>query len=183
MRSGSAVAGLFVFSFCILELGVGCSPVSPFRKRPGDFDLEGETVRVSDVANPETQWLDSWDSAIEQAGREGKLVLANFTGSDWCSYCKKLDAEVFSTPEFADWAQPRVVLMKVDFPRKTALPPEISSQNDGLHRQYNNQIAGFPTVLILNSSGDVVGKLGYMSGGPKVWLREATRIANLHGVP
>lgn len=45
-------------------------------------------------------WTDDYDAALRQAAAEKKTVLADFSGSDWCKWCQKLDQEVFSTADF-----------------------------------------------------------------------------------
>ncbi|MCX8155667.1 MAG: thioredoxin family protein, partial [Verrucomicrobiae bacterium] len=52
----------------------------------------------------ELNWVTDFNAALNQAKKENKLLFINFTGSDWCGWCKKLDAEVFSTPEFKEFA-------------------------------------------------------------------------------
>src|SRR5580704_14464058 len=66
-------------------------------------------------------WTDNYAQAVETAKAEKKYLLLDFTGSDWCGFCKLLDKEVFSTPQFRDWAKKYVVLVQVDFPHSTPL--------------------------------------------------------------
>ena len=60
------------------------------------------------------------------------MVLMDFTGSDWCGWCIKMDKEIFSTPEFQKYAQANLVLVELDFPHKKQLPPATKQQNDAL---------------------------------------------------
>ena len=119
----------------------------------------------------EAKWLTDFEAAKAQAKKENKLVLADFTGSDWCGWCIKLKDEVFSKPEFATWAKDKVVLLELDFPRKTELPAELKAQNEKLAEQF--EIKGFPTVLLLDGDGKKVGTLGYEPGGPAAWIKAA----------
>src|SRR6266581_5344317 len=68
------------------------------------------------------EWLTDVPAAQEQAAAENKLVLLNFTGSDWCGWCMKLKAEVFSQPEFEDYANKNLVLVEIDFPKRKPQP-------------------------------------------------------------
>lgn len=112
------------------------------------------------------KWLTSVPDASAQAKKESKLVFLNFTGSDWCSWCKKLDEEVFSKSEFADYAKKNVVLVEVDFPISKKLDPALVTANDALKDKY--KINGFPTLIVLKPDGTVVWKQeGYLEGGPK----------------
>src|SRR6187455_1111322 len=114
-------------------------------------------------------WLDDFEKAKAQAKAENKKILLDFTGSDWCGWCKKLDAEVFSQPEFKEYAAKKLVLVEVDFPRGFKLPEATKKQNDALQAKY--RIQGFPTVILLSSGGNKVGELGYMEGGPSAFIK------------
>ena len=90
------------------------------------------------------------------------FLLLDFTGSDWCIWCKKLEAEVFTKPEFQKYAADHLVLMTVDFPRAKPLTAAVRKQNEELAEKYG--IEGFPTVVVLNGDGKQVGELGYEAG-------------------
>jgi thioredoxin-related protein len=109
-------------------------------------------------------WGDNLDKALADAKAEKKLVLLDFTGSDWCGWCIKLHKEVFSKPEFEKYAKDNLVLVTVDFPQTKQLPRRVKEQNDKLQKQY--AIKGYPTIIVLNSDGKQVGQLGYQEGGP-----------------
>ena len=66
-------------------------------------------------------WTDDFDAAKAQAKSEGKLLLVDFSGSDWCGWCKKLDKEVFATPEFLAGVKDDYVLVMVDSPSNKSL--------------------------------------------------------------
>ncbi len=116
-------------------------------------------------------WLESYDNAIATARRTGKTVLANFTGSDWCGWCIRLDKEVFSTPRFQQWADQNVVLLKLDYPRRRAQSPALKHRNEQLARKF--RVGGFPTILFIDANGAVVGRSGYRKGGPGPWIGHA----------
>src|SRR5277367_6707703 len=80
-------------------------------------------------------WGTSYDAALDTARKRNVLVLADFTGSDWCPWCIRLRQEVFDTPEFEAWAATRVTLLEVDFP-KHPLSPELASQNNTLQAKF-----------------------------------------------
>ena len=129
---------------------------------------------ASDSAKP--GWLTSYEQAQKEAQTGNKLLLMDFTGSDWCGWCIMLDREVFSKPEFKEYARTDLVLLELDFPRRKKMPAETVKQNQQLAMQY--QIMAFPTVVVLNGSGQVVGALGYVKGGPSVFIAELEKIRN-----
>jgi thioredoxin-related protein len=123
------------------------------------------------LAAEEAHWLTSVPEAQALAKKENKLVLMDFTGSDWCSWCKKLDAEVFSKPEFADYAKKNLVLVQVDFPHSKPQSDDLQKANNALQSKYN--ISGFPTLIAINPDGKVVWlQVGYLEGGPPAVIAE-----------
>ena len=107
----------------------------------------------------ELTWHTDMKKAQQIAAKKEKHVLINFTGSDWCPWCVKLDANVFSTSEFAEFAAKELVLVKIDFPRKEQLNQEQAAANERLAKRY--RVRGFPTLIILNSQGERLGSTGF----------------------
>ena len=125
-------------------------------------------------ARAEATWLSDLQKAQAEAKVNHKLLLLDFTGSDWCIWCKKLDAEVFAQPGFESYAKDNLVLMKVDFPRRTPLAPDVKKQNEELAQKYS--IEGFPTIVVLNGEGKQVGELGYQPGGADAFVNELKKL-------
>ncbi len=119
-------------------------------------------------AQAEVNWLTDYDTAKTKAKSDHKFVLLDFTGSDWCGWCKRLKAEVFSKPQFQEYAAKNLVLVELDFPRTKEQSDAVKRQNMKLASEY--QIEGFPTLIVLNSEGKKVGELGYMEGGPDAFI-------------
>lgn len=109
-------------------------------------------------------WLTDLESAKAIAARDKKLILADFTGSDWCGWCMKLKSEVFDQPGFQAYANQNLVLLEVDFPRGKTLPAALTEANQALAQRF--KVQGFPTLIILNPQGVEVGRTGYQPGGP-----------------
>jgi thioredoxin-related protein len=135
----------------------------------------GISLSTAYAADPEKAegWTEKYDEAMAAAKKTGRPILADFTGSDWCGWCIKLHKEVFDTKEFKEWAAANAVLYEIDFPRKTAQDAAIKAKNAELVKKY--QIEGYPTILILDAEGKKLGELGYMAGGPKVFIAEFVR--------
>ena len=117
----------------------------------------------------ELQWNTDLAKAQEQAKKENKLVMLDFTGSDWCGWCIKLNKDVFSTQEFADYAKKNLVLVEVDFPRHKELAANQKKANQALQEKY--KIEGYPTIIVLNPAGKKLGDLGYMNS-PKPFIKK-----------
>src|SRR5207302_1177831 len=120
-------------------------------------------------------------SAQASAKAQNKMVLINFTGSDWCGWCIRLRNEVFSKPAFDAFAQDNLVLVEADFPREKAQTVELRQANAALAEQF--QIRGYPTIVLLNSEGKKLGALGYAPGGPQAFISELTRISETKAGP
>lgn len=117
------------------------------------------------------EWTTDYEKALAEAKKSNKLVLADFTGSDWCGWCKLLKKEVFDTDEFKAWADKNVVLLELDFPRTIKLPADLKAQNDKLNTKFG--IRGYPTILFMDADGNEVGRNGYFDGGPADWIKDA----------
>ena len=121
-------------------------------------------------------WQTDYSQAKEAAQAQGKPMLLDFTGSDWCGWCMKFDKEVFSTPQFQSYAQANLILVKVDFPQQTPQPDAEKSQNKGLQKKYG--VEGYPTLLLLSSDEkELFRQGGYTDGGPQPFLEKLQKAA------
>jgi len=120
------------------------------------------------------RWLTDLGEARRKARFRNAPILAFFTGSDWCGWCKRLKAEVFDTDAFRSWAADHVVLLELDFPRSTPLPAELRRQNEALKERYG--VDAYPTVLFLDADGERLGRSGYREGGAAAWCANAERL-------
>lgn len=118
----------------------------------------------------EKPWETDLSAALKTAKTENKLVLVDFTGSDWCPWCIKLHSEVFEKPEFTTYTKSKFVLVEIDFPRKSTQSDEVKKANKALAAKYN--IEGYPTVLVLDDTGKELKRLGYQPGGPKPFIEQ-----------
>jgi len=129
------------------------------------------TLAALSLHAAELQWHTDLAKARAEAEAAKKQILINFTGSDWCGFCIKLQKEVFSTPEFAEFAKRNLVLVEIDFPRKKEQPAELKAANKKLQDQY--KVSGFPTLILLDSHGKKTGEMvGYGGGGPDAVLKK-----------
>ena len=120
-------------------------------------------------------WLTDLPTALAAANAENKIVLIDFTGSDWCGWCIRLKKEVFSQPEFDAYAGEHLVLVEADFPHHEAQAASLQEANAALAKRFN--IEGFPTLIALDGNGRQIGRLGYQPGGPQAMIAELNRIS------
>jgi thioredoxin-related protein len=115
------------------------------------------------------KWLTDYDKALEQAKTESKPVLIDFTGSDWCGWCMKMDEEVLDTKEFKKYAAENLVLVEADFPRRKHQTNKVKEQNEKLKERFSVQ--GFPTFVLVDKEGNELGRQGgYLEGGPQAFI-------------
>jgi len=106
-------------------------------------------------------WYTDYQEAKKVAAEKQLPMYLLFTGSDWCPWCVKLHDEVLTQPAFQDYTKDKLVLVYLDFPKKAQLDQAGVMQNRILSQVY--KIEGFPTVVITNANGDVLGQLGASS--------------------
>jgi len=112
-------------------------------------------------------WSNNANDVFAKAKAEKAPIMMNFTGSDWCIWCKRIKAEIFETPEFKAWAKEKnLQLLELDFPRNKKQSDELKAQNNSLKNEVG--IKGFPTLIII-ANGKMI-RTGYVKGGPKAWI-------------
>lgn len=119
-------------------------------------------------------WITDFEAAKKMAAEKKLSILADFSGSDWCGWCIKLDSEVFSKKEFKEFARDNLVLFLADFPRKKQQDEKVKKQNAGLSKKYS--IEGFPTVLLMDAEGKVLARTGYERGGVKAYIEHLKKL-------
>ncbi len=125
-------------------------------------------------------WQTDLPAACRQAEKENKLVLIDFTGSDWCSACVRLRRSVLDSAAFREFAATRFVLMEVDLPHRKSFDQTLLRRNEEIARRYG--VGGFPTLMVINPQGEVMG--GFQNGDVTVaeacnLLEEACEAAEL----
>jgi len=127
------------------------------------------SATYGNAANTHADWGTDFAHAKALAKEEGKFILLDFTGSDWCPPCIQLDKDVFQKTAFRDYAKKNLVLVTLDFPRRGKQDKALGEQNRSLARKF--EVQGYPTVIILNPQGKEVGRhMGYRPGGVQAYL-------------
>jgi hypothetical protein len=138
-------------------------------KIPGPDDPTSlDPLRLPEPAPVNESWREEWITSFEEAKakaqKENKDILVNFTGSEWCTWCIRLSQEVFSQPEFAEYAKKQFILVEADFPMSPLGQPEaIDPQHQEMADTYEFQ--GFPTIMLFDKQGRPFAQTGYQPGG------------------
>lgn len=132
------------------------------------------TVSTEPQPNVPAGWITDYSAALAQAKAENKPVFIDFTGSDWCGWCIKLDKEVLSQPAFEDYAKKNLVRLYLDFPNGKPQSETLETQNKELAKKYG--IQGFPTIVVLSPEGKTLGEMGYQRGGPEAFIKSLEKL-------
>ncbi|MGK0198096.1 MAG: protein disulfide-isomerase [Yoonia sp.] len=97
------------------------------------------------------QWIEDFDAAKKLAAKEQRLILLDFTGSDWCQPCKMLHQRYYDTTEFKSFAKQNLVLVLVDFPFNKEQSAKQKAANQKLAKTF--KVRGYPTTVVLDQSG------------------------------
>jgi thioredoxin-related protein len=163
----SSVVNLFLVIVVIALINTGGKDKSP-SDAPNAPASTGSVEKDNPAAAGHDIWMTDYQAAMKKATDENKDLLIDFSGSDWCGWCIKLDKEVFAHKEFIDEASKDFVFVMLDFPKKKQLAPELTAQNDELWEKYKPR--GYPTVFLTDAKGDVYAETSYIKGGPKAYL-------------
>ena len=107
------------------------------------------------------EWLTDLEAAKAKAKKEGKAILVDFTGSDWCGWCVRLRSTILDTPAFQEYAKDKFVLLEVDIPKNVnKIGAALHTRNRELAARYG--ISSYPTILVLDADGTVLG--GFIGG-------------------
>ncbi len=143
-----------------------------------------QAVKAQEVKDG-LEWYTDITKAYEISTKTGKPIFAFFTGSDWCGWCHRLEANVFSKDGFKAWAKKNVILLELDFPRNKKLPDALVQQNNSLQQFF--QVQGYPTCWVFNMTKNKdqgkfdiapLGQLGYPQAAPGKEMESFISTAN-----
>ena len=133
-----------------------------------DVDLKGATPG---------KWTMDLDAAKKLANEKKLPILLNFSGSDWCAWCKLMEKNVFSKQDWEGYAKDNILMVLIDFPKdSTIVPKEYVERNEELKAGYD--VGGFPTFIVLDDDAET--ELGRLRAGrektPTIFIDELTEL-------
>ena len=131
-------------------------------------------VALAQPAAAAKGWIEDVAKAQAQAEKEGKDLLMDFTGSDWCGWCTKLKKEVFTQEPFATEAPKKFVFVMLDFPRRRKMPASVKAQNAEWRDKLG--VRGYPTIILADAKGRPYGKTGYRRGGSEKYMEHLNEL-------
>jgi thioredoxin-related protein len=134
-------------------------------------------LSISLLVSP-VKWYTNFNDAKTEAVKTDKLILLNFSGSDWCSPCIQLKKNIFDSEAFVDFAAENLVLVNADFPRqnKHKLSPEQKKLNESLAEKYNPD-GKFPYTLLMTADGRI---LHHWDGLPELSAKQFVDVIKQH---
>lgn len=132
----------------------------------------------------EEEWATTdYEEAVALAKASNRLMLINFTGSDWCGGCILMEQEVFSRDDFQRWAEDNIVLLYLDFPRQKPQTKELKVQNEKLGLRFAP--TGFPTILVFDPANgkEMDRQAGYGPGSKDAVLAKWSKLVKEKGEP
>ncbi|HCQ32115.1 MAG TPA: hypothetical protein DIV54_01365 [Verrucomicrobiales bacterium] len=147
-----------------MMIGLAASAVVMSAQAADQVELEGASVGI---------WTMDFDAAVKLAGEKNLPLMLNFTGSDWCGWCKLMDKNVFAEEVWKTYAKENVLLVTLDFPQdKSVVPEKYVERNKKLQEQFG--VRGYPTYVVLDNDGST--KLGQLGAGrdktPSTFIEE-----------
>ena len=120
----------------------------------------------------EEGWLVSFEKAKEQAAKEGKPILMEFTGSDWCPPCKALHKNVLVKDVFKKEMPKHFILLKLDNPKdKSKQTEDEKEQYKKLSKEY--KVSGVPSIFLVDVGGKpFFKKVGYSNQPADAWVKD-----------
>lgn len=123
-------------------------------------------------------WSADFDASKKLAVDSKKDLLVDFTGSDWCSWCIKLNNEVFKHESFKAGVKDSFVLVELDYPQdKAKLSEATQKQNQELGEKY--RVQGYPTILLCDAQGRPYATTGYQPGGPEKYVAHLNELRGI----
>ena len=119
-------------------------------------------------------WNTNLEAAQAVAEVEGKDLFVYFAGSDWCGWCDRFHKEILTTSRFESYLDENFVPVLIDFPREIEQSEELEADNQVLARRLGVQ--GFPTIVLMDSEGNELGRLGYLPGGPNNYIAQVRSV-------
>ncbi|MDJ0973336.1 MAG: thioredoxin family protein [Planctomycetota bacterium] len=169
--SSTPFGGRRAAGFALLALLALClpAPVAWAEDEPaGDAAPAGEAAEVP--------WVRDYAEAKALAKKEGKDLLINFTGSDWCVYCLRLEEEVFTHAGFVDPMSKKYVFVFMDSPRDATLEKEVVDPKLRDQLLQDMLVGGFPTLILATADGTPYARTGYQKGGWAPFLKHMAEL-------
>ncbi|MBQ2379156.1 MAG: thioredoxin family protein [Akkermansia sp.] len=127
---------------------------------------------VSVAMAAQVEWMHDLEAAAVKAEAEEKLLLVEFTGSDWCRACNIQKKMVLEHGDFEAWLQKHCVPVIVDVPHDNSRVGGATAKkrNELLCEAYD--VKSFPTLKIMSPERIVMGGYSGAQSSPQRAIAE-----------
>ena len=129
---------------------------------------------------PRVEWSGDFEATRAQAAKDHKLILINFSGSDWCGPCIRLRSEILESAKFENYASDHLLLVRADFPRQKKNMPakDQVKRNEALADKYNAD-GKFPYTVLVDEKGKVLKSWdGFPNESPDQFVADISTIVD-----
>ena len=155
-------SGFLFSSLTLLLAALAISFIPPVLK-PAQPAIQSENERIN--------WL-SWEEAIEKSQTEQKKIVVDIY-TDWCGWCKRLDANTFQKEYIARYINEHYYAVKFNAEQRQEIEfkGKIYKFLDQGRRGYHELAAeitrgrlGYPTIVFLNEELEVIQAINGYKG-------------------
>lgn len=118
----------------------------------------------------EVSWSNDYTETLKRSEETGKPAFVYFSGSNWCGFCKRFDAQIEESKELQSYLKENFELVNLDFPRPSPKDDPNFELNTWLKAQH--AVTGFPAILILDHRGAVLARSGYKRDGAEAFIKD-----------
>lgn len=162
-----------VFLFSALIAAVALSPFFAIAEKIEAVPA-AEAADAKKTSTP-AGWTDDFEAAKKQAEAEDKDLFVVFSGTDWCSWCVRLEKDILSKDGVLEKISENFVPVFIDVPQDESRLSELAkTQNRPLAERY--RIQGFPTVLLMDPDGIVFARTGYTTPDTDAYLKDVAEL-------
>ncbi len=128
-------------------------------------EQEGIEAATPAAEKASVEWRD-FNAGLKLAKEQGKPVVMDFY-ADWCGWCKKMEAEVFTDGEVAEKLKKSYIAVRIH--TDTNPGETINYKNHVLTKQEFAMmlgVQGLPTVVFMDRDGNLITKIpGFVNKG------------------
>ncbi|MGE5315950.1 MAG: thioredoxin family protein [Acidobacteriota bacterium] len=115
-------------------------------------------------AAPAQTW-ESFNTGMEKAKTQKKMILVDIY-TDWCGWCKKMDANTYSDAKVKEYLKKNYTIIKLNAEGKTPIVYKGQTMSPAEFAQ-GMGVTGYPATLFMKSNGDGITLVPGYSEAPR----------------
>lgn len=148
----------------------------PAAENPAAASTPAATAK-SDAKTLEDIAEKDFEKALAEAKKDGKVLMLEFTGSQWCPPCKMLHKYVLNTDKFLKHAKDKLKVVVADFER-SGKPRDAANAAQYAKLADTYELTGFPTIILINPQSGYIEKIvGFQIQSPEELIAKTEEVA------